>query len=673
MKIKTKIVLTISSFMVVSMASLSAISYGLLKDSTEKRYDNQISQSTENVANNLDIWAKNKKDMQMAASELKIVKDLDVDAILEYSGNLDGKLKETETPYALISKKGLVYLPGGQTVDISAYEHYKRGVKGENAIIGPTRSVINNRPMGLAVAPVTDKKGKVIGVINGGYYTEDLNNVVAKNKVTDGTKVYIVDKNGIYVTNEKDERIGNEKFNIKDKNKEFFTEALKQLAEKGKGTGVVTIDGQEYKASYQKGKEVEWSAIILVPTNEIFSTVASLMKVYATAAIVIIVLITAILIFVMNAILRPMKKVSETMKSLENSEGDLTVQLETKNNDEIGELSKGFNGMVRGIKGMVKNVIGKTEEMDGSTKILKEQFNEMSTASKNITESIQEAAELSEQQLEAYQTSIEHIEAISENAMSISRVSELASTGSEEVSQKTKERKKDVDGLKEQMGQINRSVSESLTMIRELQGKSKEIAGITAIITEIANQTNLLALNASIEAARAGEQGKGFKVVADEVKKLAEQSQKSAEQISHILKEITNETKETTTAMEKGMLEVEKGISKTNELESEFNTIVEVTDSVSVQIKENFNLIEELVGSIKEIEDVTKRNVTITEEMSQNYQMVAASSEEQLSSILTVNENVNQLTKASEELRNRMEKFKTEENEKRNEKENEEK
>ncbi|MEX2443333.1 MAG: methyl-accepting chemotaxis protein [Alkalispirochaeta sp.] len=73
------------------------------------------------------------------------------------------------------------------------------------------------------------------------------------------------------------------------------------------------------------------------------------------------------------------------------------------------------------------------------------------------------------------------------------------------------------------------------TAFRQIDTVAEEIRATVAAIENVSSLTDLLALNAAIEAARAGQYGKGFKVVADEVKKLAEQSRSLTGRITNLL------------------------------------------------------------------------------------------------------------------------------------------
>lgn len=109
------------------------------------------------------------------------------------------------------------------------------------------------------------------------------------------------------------------------------------------------------------------------------------------------------------------------------------------------------------------------------------------------------------------------------------------------------------------MNSIRETVLQSASQLRQMGGTSKQIAGISDFIADIAEQTGILAINAAIEASRAGEQGKGFAVVADEVRKLAARSATATSQISELTAKMSIETQQAIEAMEQGVARVEDG------------------------------------------------------------------------------------------------------------------
>lgn len=118
--------------------------------------------------------------------------------------------------------------------------------------------------------------------------------------------------------------------------------------------------------------------------------------------------------------------------------------------------------------------------------------------------------------------------------------------------------------------QGNAKMETMMSAMNSINQSSQNIAKIIKVIDEIAFQTNLLALNAAVEAARAGQHGRGFAVVAMEVRNLAGRSAKAA--------------RETADMIENSTLRVQEGVSVAQEtrdaLSRIVNNVVKVKDLV---------------------------------------------------------------------------------------------
>jgi len=83
------------------------------------------------------------------------------------------------------------------------------------------------------------------------------------------------------------------------------------------------------------------------------------------------------------------------------------------------------------------------------------------------------------------------------------------------------------EGLERMTASMQRLDEAMNAFTRKLATISQRASGITAVVTtigKVAEQTNLLSVNATIEAEKAGESGRGFRIVAQEIRRLADQT-----------------------------------------------------------------------------------------------------------------------------------------------------
>lgn len=339
--------------------------------------------------------------------------------------------------------------------------------------------------------------------------------------------------------------------------------------------------------------------------------------------------------------------------------GDLTVEtIETRKEDELGQLIIGFNGMVRNLKELVTNVIKTSEQVAASSEQLNANSEETSRATEHITLSIQEVSSGAEDQLSSMQESMSLVRKTLLDVQQIQETTQAVTDTSQHGSVQAKQGQEMINQTIEQMQVISQNTSNTSSIINDLDIKSKEIEKILTIINDIADQTNLLALNAAIEAARAGEHGKGFAVVADQVRKLAEQSSESTNQISHIIGEIQSYTGKAVDSMEIGEKAVDRGTEFVNTAGQTFTDISASIDEIVQKMKKVSQAILKISANTDDLVESMENVSTISERTSNFTQEVAGATEQQTASMEEVAAATRVLADMALELQNLASEFK---------------
>jgi methyl-accepting chemotaxis protein len=150
-------------------------------------------------------------------------------------------------------------------------------------------------------------------------------------------------------------------------------------------------------------------------------------------------------------------------------------------------------------------------------------------------------------------------------------------------------------------------VSRATSAMNAIESSSRQVFQITSVIDEIAFQTNLLALNAGVEAARAGDAGKGFAVVASEVRALAQRSAEAAKEIKSLISASSEQ--------------VGQGVSlvgQTGEaLARIVNQVVEinrVVAEIAASSQEQATSLAAVNKAVNEMDQVTQQNAAMVEQ-----------------------------------------------------------
>jgi len=250
--------------------------------------------------------------------------------------------------------------------------------------------------------------------------------------------------------------------------------------------------------------------------------------------------------------------------------GDLTVRAKV-DEGEMGSIADAFNATVRSLRQIVVQVQAAANQVQVAAQTSQEAIAGLVEGATHQAEDIQRTV----QAVEVMAASVQDVAAAAQEAAKIAAEGLAAA----ELGDAT------MDTTVESMENIRLSVADTAKKMKRLAESSQEISKIINIISGISEKTNLLAFNASIEAARAGEHGQGFRVVADEVRRLAERVTDSTRDIEQLITGIQQETAEVLQEMEGSTAQVVKGTQLVSQTKTTLQGLARLNQQIDARLQ----------------------------------------------------------------------------------------
>nr|WP_193452318.1 methyl-accepting chemotaxis protein [Pseudomonas nitritireducens] len=288
----------------------------------------------------------------------------------------------------------------------------------------------------------------------------------------------------------------------------------------------------EYSASLEQEKQVhaqmnDRAAQVMQQVDDAYAAQRAAMQtqlrtntllIVASAALALLVGALASLLITWM-IVRPLRQVIGMASRI--AEGDLSVSVEVRRKDEVGQLMGAVGSMADSLRGIVSRLSDGVGQITASAQALS-----------SVTERTQHGVNSQKAETDQVATAMNQMAA---TVHDVARNAEEAASSAEQADGKVASGQ---DVVRQTLGRIEQladAVRAATESIEQLGRESQSIGSVLVVIKNVAEQTNLLALNAAIEAARAGEQGRGFAVVADEVRALARRTQQSTAEIETLI------------------------------------------------------------------------------------------------------------------------------------------
>jgi methyl-accepting chemotaxis protein WspA len=357
---------------------------------------------------------------------------------------------------------------------------------------------------------------------------------------------------------------------------------------RGRPTGRFTADAYRVAAPVRRA-DGRTAGAVLVTISTATSRDVLWWQAAAAAASAVVIGIPGMLaaVWLARSVATPVREAVAVAEAI--AAGDLTPRATEGGSHEIGRLLGAIGRMSGSLAGLIGRIQTAGErlsavEADAATALARQDraVRNFSGSAHEIAAAVTEISATSEQLLDAT-SSVKGI------AREAAAVADQGRGG--------------LESMTASMQQLDEAMN---AFTRKLSTINQRAGGITSVVTtiaKVAEQTNLLSVNATIEAEKAGESGRGFRIVAQEIRRLADQTALATKDIERMVRDMQAAVASGTMEMDRFRNEVSSRIDEVSKVSEKLGRIIEPVQSVTRSLDQVHEGMESQSQGARQIRD----------------------------------------------------------------------